>query len=153
MVLERRVEDLRAAATIRADHLRTGLRDGVETVVEEFAEQILRTLQLPDGIELDPKAVYRRDPFEPVVDIRLPDLNMLPTEKSVNYVHARRSITTKGCSWDRASGRRAANAVHPDMALFEVVPRRPSRRAWTWPGPVHAPVCRTSTRRSTWGSQ
>jgi hypothetical protein len=74
------------------------LRDGVETVVEEFAEQTLRTLQLPDGIELDPKAVYRRDPLEPVVDIRLPDLNMPPTEKSVNYAHARRSITTKGRS-------------------------------------------------------
>ena len=131
MVLERRVENLRAAATIRADHLRTGLRDGVETVVEEFAEQILRTLQLPDGIELDPKAAYRRDRFEPVVDIRLPDLNMLPTEKSGELRTCAPVHYHEGSLTDRASGRRAANAVHPDLALFEVVPLRPSRRAWT----------------------
>jgi len=125
------------------------LRDGVETVVEEFAEQILRTLQLPDGIDLNPKAVYRRDRFEPIVDIRLADLNMLPTEKSVNYVHARRSITTKGRSRTELRGG-----------------GQPMRSTLTWrcsrsclgvrlvgPGPVHAPVCRTSTRRSTWGSQ
>jgi restriction system protein len=92
---ERRIQDLRTAAQDRAACLRTGLQDSGETTVEEFAEQAIRTLQLPDGIELDPKAAYRRDPREVVVDIRLPDLKVLPTEKLVKYIHARRSFTVK----------------------------------------------------------
>ncbi|MDT0351113.1 restriction endonuclease [Pseudonocardia charpentierae] len=89
------VEDLRAAAVDRAANLRAGLRDGVEAVVEEFAVQAIAMLQLPDGIGLEPKAAYRRDPREIVVDIQLPDTKVLPTEKSVKYVHVRRSFTVK----------------------------------------------------------
>ena len=92
---EQRVQDLRIAAQDRAARLRTGLHDGAETAIEEFAEQAIRTLQLPDGIELDPRAAYRRDPREVVVDIRLPDVKVLPAEKSVKYIHARRSFTVK----------------------------------------------------------
>lgn len=91
----RRAEDLRTAAADRAARIRTGLREGVEAVVEEFARQGIETLQLPDGIGLEPKAAYRRDPRELVVDVRLPDMKVLPTEKSVKYVHARRSFTVK----------------------------------------------------------
>ena len=51
-VYEQRAQDLRAAARDRAARLQAGVADGVETAVEEFAEQAIRTLQLPDGIEL-----------------------------------------------------------------------------------------------------
>jgi restriction system protein len=101
---ERHVEDLRAAAADRAARLRIGLRDGQESVVEAFAEQAIRTLQLPDGIELAPKVAYRRDPREVVVDIRLPDATVLPVEKSVKYVHVRRSFTVKDRSRTERAG-------------------------------------------------
>lgn len=91
----RRVEELRTAAAAHADRLRTGLRGGAETVVEEFAEQILRVPRLPGGIELDAKAAYRRDPSELVVDIQLPDISVVPAEKLVKYVHLHRSFTVK----------------------------------------------------------
>jgi hypothetical protein len=92
---QQRAEDLRAAAADRATRLRAGLRDGLETVIEDFAKQAIELLQLPDGIGLEPKTAYRRDPRELVVDVRLPDMKVLPTEKSVKYVHARRSFTVK----------------------------------------------------------
>ena len=78
---QRRAEDLRAAAVDRATRLRAGLHDGLETVVEDFAKQAIELLQLPDGIGLEPKVAYRRDPRELVVDMRLPDMKVLPIEK------------------------------------------------------------------------
>ena len=92
---QQRAEDLRAAAVDRAARLRAGLRDGLETVIEDFAKQAIELLELPDGIGLEPKTAYRRDPRELVMDVRLPDMKVLPTEKSVKYVHARRSFTVK----------------------------------------------------------
>lgn len=50
---------------------------------------------LPEGVELEPKVAYRRDPREIVVDIRLPDLGVVRVEKSVKYVRLHERFTVK----------------------------------------------------------
>jgi restriction system protein len=86
---------LRSDAASRAERWRTGMHDGTEVVVEEFADAAIRALPLPGGIALEPRVAFRRDPREIVVDIQLPDVGAVPAEKSVQYIHTRRAFKIK----------------------------------------------------------
>lgn len=92
---ERRGRDLHADARRRGVELRNLLSSGEENAIEEFGAAAIRSLPLPDGIDLEPRVAYRADPRELVVDLRLPDFDVVPVEKSVQYVHTRRAFTVK----------------------------------------------------------
>jgi restriction system protein len=85
----------RSAARRRAAELSSGVRDGEPHAVEEFARLAIDALPKPRSITLSPSVVYRPDPRELVVDLRLPDDDVVPMEKSVKYVHARAAETVK----------------------------------------------------------
>lgn len=92
---EQRISDAQSAAESRAERIQAGVRDGDPASVEDFACQAMDVVSLPDGIILDPKVAYRPDPREVVVDVRLPDVTVVPTEKSVKYVRASQLLTVK----------------------------------------------------------
>jgi hypothetical protein len=88
-------DEMIAAAGMKIERLKAGLANGIEDAVEEIAARSLETLPIPGGIELGPRIVYRRDPRELVLELRLPDVSALPVEKSVKYVHTRRAFDVK----------------------------------------------------------
>jgi restriction system protein len=92
---ERRVQRIRAEARQRSDELAVLLGCGDEETVEQFCRAAIEALRLPAGIELAPRAVYRPEPRELVIDVRLPDFDVVPEEKSVRYVHTRESFDVK----------------------------------------------------------
>jgi restriction system protein len=92
---ERLARDARAAAASEAKRIEDGIDVGDAASIEEFARLAIEHLALPDGVALSPKAAYRPDPRELVVDIRLPDVTVVPAEKSVKYVRAHRAFTVK----------------------------------------------------------
>jgi hypothetical protein len=83
---ERRARGARAAAAAAAaaHRIQTGIADGDIASIEDFARLAIERLSLPDGVALYPKAAYRPEPRELVVDIRLPDVAVVPIEKSVS---------------------------------------------------------------------
>lgn len=92
---ERHVRRILAEARQRSDELASFLDRGDEETVEQFCRAAIESLRLPEGIELAPRAVYRPEPRELVVDLRLPDFDVVPEEKSVRYVHTRESFDVK----------------------------------------------------------
>jgi restriction system protein len=89
------MSEARLVADARAERIQLGLGTGDPASIEEFAGFAIAGLPLPDGIHLEPKIVYRSEPRELVIDIRLPDGKIVPAEKSVKYVRARHEFTTK----------------------------------------------------------
>lgn len=85
----------RAAAAAGAKRIEDGIVDRDPTSVEDFARLATEHLILPHGVDLASKVTYRPDPQELVVDIRLPDVTLVPIEKSVKYVRAQRAFTVK----------------------------------------------------------
>jgi restriction system protein len=92
---ERHVQRIQAEVRQRSEELAALLDRGDEETVEQFCRAAIETLRLPEGIELAPRAVYRPEPREVVVDLRLPDFDIVPEEKSVRYVHTRESFNVK----------------------------------------------------------
>jgi restriction system protein len=92
---ERQARDARAAAAGEAKRIQNGIADGDTVSIEDFARLAIERLSLPDGVALSPKVAYRPDPRELVVDIRLPDVSVVPIEKSVKYVRAHQTFAVK----------------------------------------------------------
>jgi restriction system protein len=92
---EQQARGARAAAAAEAQRLRDGIRDGDPPSIEAFARLAIERLALPDGVVLIPKVAYRPEPRELVVDVRLPDVGLVPIEKSVKYVRAHRTFPVK----------------------------------------------------------
>jgi restriction system protein len=86
---ERREAERRSSARRRAAALSSGVRDGEPRAIEEFARLAIETLPMPRSIRLEPSVVYRTDPRDVVVDLRLPDDDVVPAEKSVKHVQSR----------------------------------------------------------------
>lgn len=82
---------LKVERELKADAAR--IADGDIASIEDFARLAIERLSLPDGVALSPKAAYRPEPRELVVDIRLPDVAIVPIEKSVKYVKAHQTFT------------------------------------------------------------
>ncbi len=85
----------RSTARRQAAEISSGIRDGEPRAIEEFARLAISALPTPRSIAMSPSIVYRTDPRELVVDLRLPDDDVVPREKSVKYVHARGAETVK----------------------------------------------------------
>lgn len=68
---------------------------GEEESVESFATAAIAALRLPDAIILQPRAVYRLEPQELLIDIMLPGVAVVPAETSIRYVHARAAFDAK----------------------------------------------------------
>lgn len=66
-----------------------------EGAVEAFAAAAVSSLPMPDGINLAPRIAYRPPPRELVVDIQLPDTDVVPSEEPITYVHTRKRFKTK----------------------------------------------------------
>jgi restriction system protein len=90
---ERQARDARAGAAAEANRIENGIADGDTASIEDFARLAIERLPLPDGVAPYPKAAYRPEPRELVVDIRLPDVAVVPIEKSVKYVKAHQTFT------------------------------------------------------------
>jgi restriction system protein len=95
---DERMASLLATAAKRGERFRAGLRDGVDPVIEEYAECIVSALAVPDGVDLQPRVAYRPEPRELVVEVQLPDVSVIPDEKTVSYIHARRIFKVKNRS-------------------------------------------------------
>lgn len=92
---EQHARAARAAAAAEAQRIRDGIADGDPPSIEDFARLAIERLELADGIDLRPRIAYRPEPRELVVDIRLPDVGIVPIEKSVKYVRAHRTFPVK----------------------------------------------------------
>jgi restriction system protein len=92
---DRQEAQRRSSARERAATLSSGVGRGEPGPIEEFARLAIEALPMPGTISLQPSVVYRTDPRELVIDLRLPDDDVVPTEKSVKYVQARNEDTIK----------------------------------------------------------
>lgn len=89
------LSEARSVAVARAERVQLGIDEANPASIEEFARFAMDGLPLPDGIHVEPRIVYRSEPRELVVDIRLPDVTVVPSEKFVKYVRARHGFTVK----------------------------------------------------------
>jgi restriction system protein len=92
---DRREAERRSSARQRAATLSSGVSRGEPGPIEEFIRLVIEALPMPRTISLQPSVVYRTDPREVVIDLRLPDDDVVPVEKSVKYVQARNEDTIK----------------------------------------------------------
>jgi restriction system protein len=112
---ERGEQDRRDAAARRAATLEAGVRDGDETAIATFARLAIKSLPMPRSIRLAPACVYQLDPRKIVVDIDLPDDDVVPVEKSVKYVHARGEDSVK--DWTKAERESIYRSILAQLAL------------------------------------
>lgn len=92
---DEQVRELRAMAQRRAHELKHAVNSQEEGAVEAFAAAAVSSLPMPDGINLAPRIAYRPPPRELVVDIQLPDTDVVPSEEPITYVHTRKRFKTK----------------------------------------------------------
>lgn len=82
------------AAKQHRERIETGISEGDETSVEEFAAFAIGRLPVPKPMKLDPRIAYRPEPREIVVEIDLPLTEIVPIEKTVTYIKSRKDFKT-----------------------------------------------------------
>lgn len=92
---QRVAEEEQQLADQQAQEILDGITSAEEGPIESFAAAAINALQLPDGISLQPRVLYRPDPQELVIDIELPEEAIVPAAKSIRYVHTRTAYDPK----------------------------------------------------------